>query len=132
MKIVILGASAPSWGNEAQTVINLKVMFEHMNGVELEFTASPGDTEEHGRELFTRAKFGEYGEIAPYSGPLMADLEAKANMVKARKELAYIETLIAPLSRASRLRMATPEEEAELEVLERRSIVLLRALPGRV
>lgn len=132
MKIVILGASAPSWGNETQTVISLKVMFEHMDGVELDFAASHDDAEEHGRELFARAKFGEYGEIAPYVGPSMADLEAKAQAVMARKELAYIETLIAPLSRASRLRMATPEEEAELEVLERRSIALLRALPGRV
>ncbi|AWH15046.1 tail fibers protein [Aeromonas phage 85AhydR10PP] len=132
MKIVIVGASAPSWGNEEKTAINLKVMFEHSGHEVIPFTATPDDTEEHGRELFTRAKFGEYGEIAPYSGPTQADLEAKANMVKARKELALIETLIAPLSRASRLRMATPEEEAELETLERRSIALLRALPGRV
>lgn len=40
-----------------------------VNGEELPFTSSPRDVEEAGREIYTKAVFGEYGEVKPYVAP---------------------------------------------------------------
>lgn len=45
--------------------ITLLVKFPWLSE-EVPFTASPSDTEPHGRELYQRAVAGEFGEIAPY------------------------------------------------------------------
>ncbi len=36
------------------------------------FTASPNDTEQHGRVIFEDAASGKYGEVAPYVAPVDA------------------------------------------------------------
>lgn len=33
------------------------------------FTATPDDTEQHGREIYAAALAGEYGQVAPYVAP---------------------------------------------------------------
>lgn len=127
MMIEILGASAPAWANEEQSAISLEVRFSHQPGVVLPFCATHNDTDKHGRELFSRAKFGEYGPISPYAGPTKEDLDTQAFHRKKAKAADTAERMIAPLERAKRLGLATPEEEAELDRLERYSVYLLRA-----
>jgi len=47
--------------------IELTVNFDGIGLVP--FCATPDDTEEHGRELYTRALAGDFGPVAPYVAP---------------------------------------------------------------
>lgn len=38
-----------------------------VDGEQRPFTSSPNDVEDAGREIYTRAVFGEYGEVKPYA-----------------------------------------------------------------
>lgn len=38
-----------------------------VDGVRMPYTATPTDVEENCREIYTRAVFGEYGEVKPYA-----------------------------------------------------------------
>ena len=69
MKIEIISAKSPRWLNAEHTEIELLVTFAHCG--EVPFTASPLDTEEHGRYLFAHAAAGEYGEVASYVAPVV-------------------------------------------------------------
>lgn len=40
-----------------------------VDGVRMPYTATPTDVEETCREIYTRAVFGEYGEVKPYVAP---------------------------------------------------------------
>ncbi|AWH15326.1 tail fibers protein [Aeromonas phage 14AhydR10PP] len=126
-KVVIVGASAPSWSNEHKTAITLMVLFEHMGQEVIPFTASPDDALDYGRELFSRAKFGEFGEVAPYTGPLDSEIAAVTFASRKAKELDRVEKLIARLERMKRLGASTPAENVELACLEVYSIDLHRA-----
>ncbi|APU01169.1 tail fibers [Aeromonas phage 32] len=135
LKIEILGASAPAWANEEQTAITLTVRFGHYPQP-LTFTAVRDDREEHGRELWSRAIHGEFGEIGPYTGMTKEQEEMATFPLRQRVELERLEKLITPLARAVKFKLATPEEEAELEALERHTVAVMQAkgptLPGRV
>lgn len=48
---------------------DIDLLVEHPVHGWIPFTASPNDCEEHGRELFTQAKAGEFGEVAAYVEP---------------------------------------------------------------
>lgn len=48
--------------------INMTVTFEGLGA--LPFSASPNDTEDHGRWLYSEALKGTFGEVAPYERPL--------------------------------------------------------------
>lgn len=61
-------AKNPKYLNEEGTVIDLLVKWEEINE-ELPFSATSYDCEEHGRDLYARAKAGEFGEVAPYVPP---------------------------------------------------------------
>ncbi|MDR1311572.1 MAG: hypothetical protein LBK01_06855 [Burkholderiaceae bacterium] len=68
----------PEWVNAEKTLLNVLVKFSEIDEV-VPFTASPDDSEEHGREIFQKATTGEYGEIAEYippSPPLPEEQEA--------------------------------------------------------
>lgn len=133
--ITILGASAPAWANEEQTAIALTVKFSHYPKG-LPFTATRDDGERHGRELWSRAVHGEFGEIGPYTGPTREEQEVATFPRRQQVELDRLEKLITPLQRAVKFKLATPEEEAELEALERHTVAVMQAkgptLPARV
>lgn len=134
--ITVLGASAPVWGDREGSVINLVVRFSHIPDHDVPFTASPDDNTEHGRELFSRAKFGEYGEIAPYSGPSEEEEAQRQFEIDRAKDMASTEKRISMLERVIKLGLADEAEVAELEALELYSVALHRAkgpeLPARV
>ncbi len=60
----IITAHSPAWQNPEHTAILLTVEFEGAG--ELPFSATPDDTESHGRELYARALAGEFGAVAEY------------------------------------------------------------------
>lgn len=57
--------SLPVFSNAEQTSVDLFVKFSNQDKA-VAFTASPYDTEEHGRELYVRAVAGDFGKILPY------------------------------------------------------------------
>jgi hypothetical protein len=61
-------AKDPVWNSDDGQQIHLTVRFEEINE-DLPFNATSFDCEAHGRDLFERAKAGEFGEIQPYVPP---------------------------------------------------------------
>jgi len=61
-------AKDPIWNSDDGQQIHLTVRFEEINE-DLPFNATSFDPEPHGRDLFERAKAGEFGEIATYVAP---------------------------------------------------------------
>lgn len=64
----LIYAKDPVWANRSQTLINLTVRFQEIDQ-DLPFTANPNDTEAHGRDIYARAKLGEFGVIAAFNVP---------------------------------------------------------------
>ena len=58
-------AKDPKWANAEQTLIDLTIKWDAIDE-ELPFTASPTDSEAHGRTLFAAAQAGEFGPVAAY------------------------------------------------------------------
>lgn len=55
----------PKWNSPDHSSIDCLVVFDHISG-EHPFTATPYDSEPHGRELFQRIVAGEFGQISPH------------------------------------------------------------------
>ena len=64
MKVNYRDVREPHWSSSECSSINCQVFFEHL-GQEVPFTASPLDSEPHGREIFERCVSGEFGAVAP-------------------------------------------------------------------
>lgn len=64
MKVTYRYVREPHWSNDERSSINCHVFFENL-GLEVPFTASPLDSEPHGREIFERCVSGEFGAVAP-------------------------------------------------------------------
>ena len=77
MKRNLKYANNPKWVDKAHTSIDLTVRFEEIDE-DLPFHATPFDVEEHGRDIFERAKKGEFGEIAEWIPPTTEELAANA------------------------------------------------------
>lgn len=60
--------------------VDLRVDFEGIG--EIPFHAHPEDTEAHGRELYTRALAGEFGEVEPYAAPVLPLSEVAAQKLE--------------------------------------------------
>lgn len=61
----VKSARNPQWADDENTGIDLLVTFTEIG--EVAFTAHPGDSEKHGRELFERAVAGEFGSVVAHS-----------------------------------------------------------------
>ncbi|MGL4506517.1 MAG: tail fiber assembly protein, partial [Aeromonas sobria] len=68
--------------------------------------------------------------VAPYTGPTKADEEAHRFNLRKRVALEKVEALLAPLQRAVKFGIATPEEEEQLTRLEMHSVMVMRAKSG--
>jgi hypothetical protein len=77
MKLNLKYANNPKWVDEAHTSIELTVRFEEI-AEDLPFHATPDDNEEHGRDIFERAKGGEFGVIAEWTPPTTEQLVENA------------------------------------------------------
>ena len=61
-------AKDPKWANAEQTMIDLTIKWDAIDE-ELPFTASPDDSEVHGRAIYEAALAGQFGAIAAYVAP---------------------------------------------------------------
>jgi len=77
MKLNLKYANNPKWADQAHTVIDLTVRFEEIDE-DLPFSATPNDTEEHGRDIYARALADEFGVIAEWTPPTTEQLAANA------------------------------------------------------
>ena len=115
----------PRWANAEHTRINMVTLFEELAEQygPIPFTASPDDTEEHGRDLFERALAGEFGEIAEYEPPAV---EVIARQVQGQRDrlLAAAALRIAPLQDAIDLGVATEQQRERLNAWKRFRIAL--------
>lgn len=75
-------AKNPQWVNSKKQQINLVVKFAEIDE-ELNFTADPTDSVEHGRILFEQAVNKKYGEIA--EPDLSAELEKEKILVRMKR-----------------------------------------------
>ena len=67
-------AKNPVYNNEEETAILLTVKWEEFVE-EMPFGACSYDSEPHGRDLFNRAKAGEFGEVAPCVVPIQPTID---------------------------------------------------------
>lgn len=72
----LLGAKEPEWADEGKSTIRLKCKFSHYEELGMTendgyyvFLANANDTELHGRQIFEKAKAGEYGTVGDYVAP---------------------------------------------------------------
>lgn len=67
MSFTVTDAKNPIWANDDKNAITLDVNFAELPGEDyVSFTASPGDTMEHGRTIYANAVNGDYGTITDY------------------------------------------------------------------
>lgn len=90
----IISAANPRWIDAGQTRIDLDVETDKF-GV-IPFTASPNDSEKHGRDLFAQALAGDFGHIAPMPAKTPAQIEAEES-AQAKRELAALDLASIPL-----------------------------------
>ena len=83
-------ARNPTWVDAEHTRINLKVTFDNIP--EHTFTADPKDCEAHGRDIFERAKAGEFGEVAEYEPPPPPTYEEQSAIVRNDRDRLLAET----------------------------------------
>ena len=77
-------AKDPKWANAEHTMIDLTIKWVEIDE-ELPFTASPNDTEEHGRAIFAATAAGGFGPIAPYV-PHVPTSEELSSAIRAERD----------------------------------------------
>ena len=82
-------AKDPRWANAEQTLIDLTIKWETIDE-ELPFTASPTDTEAHGRAFFAAAASGEFGPVAEYVAPSPVPPTVPASVTMRQARLALL------------------------------------------
>ena len=69
MQANLTSLSNPRWVNAEHTLIDCEITTSQFGEEVLPFTASPTDTEPHGRAIFADIVAGKYGPIAEYVPP---------------------------------------------------------------
>lgn len=69
MQALLTSVSNPRWVNAERTAIDCEITTSQFGDEVLPFTATPDDTEAHGRAIFASLVAGEYGPIAEYVAP---------------------------------------------------------------
>ncbi|HDZ8963853.1 tail fiber assembly protein [Aeromonas jandaei] len=122
MEIEVITAANPRHFAGDQESITLDVRFSHLEEV-VEFTARRDDAERHGRELYSRAVFGEFGEIKVITPPPPSEAELLARLDEALKRAAAV---MAPLEDADKLGIISEHEKAQLTAWQRYRVALYR------
>lgn len=66
MSLTIVDAKNPVWANDDNNMITLDVNFAEISEDYISFTASPTDSAEHGRVIYSNAVNGDYGTVQEY------------------------------------------------------------------
>jgi len=95
-----MNAHTPQYATPDGSAINLTL--EHPDFGEIPFTASAGDVELMGKDLYARAAAGEFGPVAAYDGPSVEELLTDRMRVERDTRLAQLDALVGnPLRWAS-------------------------------
>ncbi|HDO1322755.1 TPA: tail fiber assembly protein [Aeromonas veronii] len=120
--IEVITAANPRHLAGDQDSITLDVRFSHLEEV-VKFTARRDDTEPHGRELYSRAVFGEFGDIAVITPPPPTEEEQQARL---NEELKRAAAVMAPLEDADKLGIISENEKAQLTAWRLYRVALYR------
>ena len=107
----------PKFSNFEETLID--VIWEHPDHGDIPFTASPDDSEAHGREIFSLAKEGKFGEVMPYDGP--SPDEQKSSEIRQQRDhlLSELDVVV-----SNPLRYAEFSEEEKSQIADYRQALL--------
>ncbi len=121
-RIEVISAERPRHYAGDPASITLDVRFAHLPDP-VQFAARKDDTEEHGRELYSRAVFGEFGdiEVIPVPPPTEAEQQARLNTL-----LKQAAAAMAPLEDADKLGLISDEERAQLTAWQHYRVTLYR------
>lgn len=121
-RIEVLSAVRPRHYAADPDSITLDVRFAHLPE-QVQFTARKDDSEEHGRELYSRAVFGEFGEIEVIPLPPPTEAEQQARLDALLKQAA---NAMAPLLDAEALGIISETEREQLTAWQRYRVALYR------
>ncbi|WP_429067086.1 tail fiber assembly protein [Aeromonas bestiarum] len=121
-RIEVLSALHPRHYAADPDSITLDVRFAHLPE-QVQFTARKDDPEEHGRELYSRAVFGEFGDIEVIPLPPPTEAEQQARLTALLKQAA---TTMAPLEDAEALGIISEAEREQLTAWQRYRVALYR------
>ncbi|KFN18749.1 tail fiber assembly protein [Aeromonas bestiarum] len=126
MNIEVIRAEKPRTTANSSESITLDVRFCHLDDI-VEFTARRDDEEHHGRELYSRAVFGEFGdiEVIPLPPPTEAEQQARLNV-----QLKQAANAMAPLEDADTLGLISEAERQQLTAWQRYRVALYRLPQG--
>lgn len=121
-RIEVINAARPRHYAGEPDSITLDVLFAHLPEP-VQFAARRDDPEEHGRELYIRAMFGEFGdiEVIPLPPPTEAEQQARLNTL-----LKQAAAAMAPLEDAEKLGILSDAERAQLTAWQHYRVTLYR------
>jgi hypothetical protein len=121
-RIEVISAVHPRHYAADPDSITLDVRFAHLPE-QVQFTARKDDQEEHGRELYSRAVFGEFGDIEVLPLPPPTEAEQQARLDALLKQAA---NAMAPLLDAEALEIISETEREQLTAWQRYRVALYR------
>lgn len=125
-RIEVLSAGRPRHYEGDPDSITLDVRFAHLPDP-VQFAARKDDTEEHGRELYSRAVFGEFGDVEVIPVPPPTEAEQQARLDALFKQAA---NAMAPLLDAEALGIISEAEREQLTAWQRYRVALYRLPQG--
>ncbi|NLR35487.1 tail fiber assembly protein [Aeromonas hydrophila] len=125
-RIEVLSAVHPRHYAADPDSITLDVRFAHLTEP-VQFTARKDDPMEHGRELYSRAVFGEFGDIEVIPLPPPTEAEQQARLDALLKQAA---NAMAPLLDAEALGIISETEHEQLTAWQRYRVTLYRLPQG--
>lgn len=125
-RIEVLSAGRPRHYAGDPDSITLDVRFAHLPDP-VQFAARKDDTEEHGRELYSRAVFGEFGDVEVIPVPPPTEAEQQARLDALLKQAA---SAMAPLLDAEALGIISEVERKQLTAWQRYRVALYRLPQG--
>lgn len=125
-RIEVLSAVHPRHYAADPDSITLDVRFAHLHEP-VQFTARKDDPMEHGRELYSRAVFGEFGDIEVIPVPPPTEAEQQARLDALLKQAA---NAMAPLLDAEALGIISETEHEQLTDWQHYRVALYRLPQG--
>ena len=125
-RIEVLSAARPRHYAGDPDSITLDVRFAHLPDP-VQFAARKDDTEVHGRELYSRAVFGEFGDVEVIPVPPPTEAEQQARLDALLKQAA---NAMAPLLDAESLGIISETEREQLTAWQRYRVALYRLPQG--
>ena len=121
-RIEVLSAARPRHDGSDPDSITLDVLFAHLPEP-VQFAARKDDSEEHGRELYSRAVFGEFGDIEVITPAPLTEAQQQAILADKLKQAA---SAMAPLEDAHTLGIISEAERERLTRWQRYRVTLYR------